>query len=87
MVDLTRLANDRTGARYFGKRAYLHLVELKREIFEAKKRKNTDEQLGIFAELDVDNLIAVAKEIGDVPDWNAEETPKHEYKRDIYRER
>lgn len=52
---------------YAGKRIYGLLCEMKREIASAG-------DLGILSELDIDTLIAAAREIGQVPVWNAEDT-------------
>ena len=62
-------------AKYAGKRLYTTLCELKTEIHSARQQDVTDEELGVFAELDINMLIAEARRIGGVPVWNAEETP------------
>lgn len=54
---------------YAGKRIYRALCEVKAEIGSLDKAER-----GIFGELDIDSLIAAAREIGQVPVWNAEET-------------
>lgn len=54
---------------YAGKRIYGLLCELRREIASISKA-----DAGIIGELDTDILIAAAREIGQVPVWNAEET-------------
>lgn len=62
-------------AIYAGKRFYLALVDIKNELHSARQQKVTDEELGLFAELDIEGLIAEARRIGQVPVWNAEATP------------
>ncbi len=59
-------------AIYTGKRIYKVLCELKTEILSSDAEP---EALGSFADLDIDILIAEAREIGQVPEWNAESTP------------
>lgn len=60
---------------YVGKRLYKLLVEMGNEIYEAKERGLTADELGVFSELDVTGLIAQAKMLGNVPDWASEKTP------------
>jgi hypothetical protein len=91
MIDLTNVEKDperhENKIMYAGKRFYLFLVELENAIQDARAAKVPDKDLGIFAELDVKSLIAAARELGKVPVWNAEETPKFEYKTDVYKQR
>jgi len=61
---------------YVGKQMYRLFVDIANVLHDARKNKVPDAQLGIFAELDVDGYIAAAREIGQVPVWNAEDTPK-----------
>lgn len=59
---------------YAGKQIYRLMCDLQNAIGEARKQKITDDELGVFAELDLPTLIAEAKVIGNVPDWRAETT-------------
>lgn len=74
----TGISNEERHANkiiYVGKQVYRHLCEINTEIVEARRRGVSDKELGVFAELDVKALIAEAKRIGNVPEWNAEDTP------------
>lgn len=61
-------------AIYAGKRFYKIMVELLNELYNARQQKVTDEELGLFAALDIEGLIEEAQRIGQVPDWSAEST-------------
>lgn len=60
---------------YAGKQLYRLACEMRAAIRSARVQKVTDDELGIFAELDIDMLIDTARELGQVPEWNAESTP------------
>lgn len=59
-------------AKYHAKRIYTALVEISRDLHDAKQAKA---DLGELSKLDMAGLIAEAKKFGEIPDWTAEGTP------------
>ncbi len=60
---------------YAGKQLYRLVCDMRNAVHSARQQKVSDEELGIFAELDIDKLVEAARELGNVPIWNAESTP------------
>ncbi len=60
---------------YAGKQLYRLACEMKAAVHSARQQEVPDEDLGIFAELDIDKLVEAARALGNVPIWNAETTP------------
>lgn len=60
---------------YAGKQLYRQATEMRNAIHSARQQGVSDDDLGIFAELDIDMLVDTARALGQVPVWNAESTP------------
>lgn len=71
---LTEEQRQANKAIYAGKRFYGIMIDLQNELFSARKNGVSDDELGGFAELDLDLMIAEAREIGQVPEWNSADT-------------
>lgn len=65
---------------YIGKRIHTHLVAMQNDIYASGKEGVTNEELGVFGELDLVTLIERAAELGNVPDYRTNDNQDHRFK-------